>query len=356
MYKVLLLTRYSRLGASSRTRFHQYVPYLDSTGIEVTCAPLLDDDYLVRRYSGSHMSTLSLLRTYLRRICFMRRAKQFDVVWVEKEMLPWILSPIELGLFPANVPLVVDYDDAMFHQYGRHRHSVVRTLLGGKIDAVMSRADLVIAGNDYLAEHARRSGARRVELLPTVVDITRYEVIPSPQGRPLTIGWIGSPATAPYLHHIEHSLREITSSRNVRIVAVGAYPSQLHDLPIEVRPWSEGAEAAEIQQFDIGIMPLPDGGWERGKCAYKLIQYMACGKPVVASPVGMNNVVVRHGVEGFLARTEAEWNNALTILGDDASLRWQMGAAGRALVESEYCLQITGPRVAKLLKSVVIRN
>jgi glycosyltransferase involved in cell wall biosynthesis len=226
-------------------------------------------------------------------------------------------------------------------------------LLGEKIDAVMRRADLVIVGNKYLGDRARQAGARRVELLPTVVDVFKYSVAPSVSVEPITIGWIGSPSTARHLHHISPVLREMVESCGARIVAVGANIEQLSGLPVQVKSWSEHGEVADIQQFDIGIMPLPDEPFERGKCGYKLIQYMACGKPVVASPVGVNNVIVREGVEGFLPKTISQWGAALRNLCDDPSLRKRLGAAGRKRVEAEYSLQVAAPRLEELLRSVV---
>lgn len=349
--RVLLLSRYGRLGASSRLRSYQYLPYLTSCGFDVTVAPFFGNDYVAGMYAGK-VSHVGVLRSYLTRLRFMLRARRFDLVWVEKEMLPWIPSWIELGLFPSGVPLVVDYDDAVFHRYDQNSLTVVRRLLGRKIDAVMRRADLVIVGNDYLGERARQAGARRIEFLPTVVDASRYIVSSTATGRRLTIGWVGSPSTAHYLNLIAPALQELTVSRGVRVVAVGANPAQLQDLPIEVRPWSEDTEVAEIQQFDIGIMPLPDEPFERGKCGYKLIQYMACGKPVVASPVGVSAVIVRPGIDGFLATTVAEWSESLRMLCDDTSLRQRMGVAGRARMEKEYSLQVAAPRLEQLLRSI----
>jgi len=136
----------------------------------------------------------------------------------------------------------------------------------------------------------------------------------------------------------------------VRVVAIGPKPAHFQQLPIEVRPWSEGTEAAEIQQFDIGIMPLSDSLWERGKCGYKLIQYMACGKPVVASPVGVNTEIVRDGKNGFLASDSRSWLEALMRLTSDADLRRRMGHDGRVAVEERYCLDVAAPRVEAILR------
>lgn len=350
--RVLFLSRYGRLGASSRLRFYQYRAHLELLGFEVTIAPLLGNDYVTGLYRGN-IPIVRVLRSYLVRLGLILRAKQFDVVWVEKEMLPWLPAWVELGLFPNSMPMVVDYDDATFHRYDLNQFSLVRSLLGKKIDAVMRRADLVTVGNDYLGDRARKAGAPRVELLPTVVDVTRYAVVAPAVDRPVTIGWIGSPSTAHYLRLLEPVLLDIVRSRGARVVTVGANAEQLKGLPIEVRPWSEQSEVMEIQLFDIGIMPLPDEPFERGKCGYKLIQYMACGKPVVASPVGANRVIVREGAEGFLPVEFSQWGDVLRKLCDDPSLRERLGAAGRMKVETEYSLQVMAPRLEKLLRSVV---
>jgi len=333
---------------------YQYLPYLWDAGVDVTVAPLFGDDY-VRDLYGGKVARLSVLKAYVARLGFMLRAGRFDAVWVEKEILPWVPAWLELGLFPAKVPLVVDYDDAVFHRYDQHQSSLVRTLLGRKIDRVMLRADLVVAGNEYLASRARIAGAARVEILPTVVDMARYGVsAPESGGQAFpTIGWIGSPATAHFLHLIAPALHEVVARGLAQVVAVGANAGQLSSLPITVLPWTEATEVTDIQRFDIGIMPLPDAPFERGKCGYKLIQYMACGKPVVASPVGVNSTIVRDGVDGFLASTHQEWVSALTGLLADPGLRQRMGHAGRLRIENEFSLQKAAPRFATLIDSVL---
>src|SRR5205807_236821 len=191
----------------------------------------------------------------------------------------------------------------------------------------MREARLVIVGNDYLAGHARRAGGRRREYLPTVIDASRYRVATAAADATYTIGWIGSPLTARYLPLVRDALAEVCRDERARVMVVGAGPVTLDSVPIEARPWSEATEVAELERFDVGIMPLPDGPWERGKCGYKLIQYMACGRPVVASPVGMSAQIVEHGVTGLLARTSADWVAALRALRDPA-LRARMPWAG----------------------------
>lgn len=354
MSKVLFLSRYARLGASSRLRLYQYIPYFQDAGLDAALVPFFGDDYVLGLYTGK-VAKFPILKAYAARLRIMLKAGRFDAVWVEKEMLPWIPAWLELGLLPAKARLIVDYDDAVFHRYDGHRFRVVRGLLGKKIDRVMQRANLVVAGNDYLASRAREAGAARVEILPTVVDTTRYGVtvaVPGAHQLPV-IGWIGSPLTAKYLLSIAPALQEIVSRKLARVIAVGADVGLLNDLPVEVQPWTEATEVDDIQRFDIGIMPLPDSPFERGKCGYKLIQYMACGKPVVASPVGVNSTIVRDRVDGFLASTHQEWISALTKLIADPELRQQMGCAGRHRIENEFSLQRAAPRFVSLINSVV---
>jgi glycosyltransferase involved in cell wall biosynthesis len=352
--QLLILSRYARLGASSRLRIYQFIAFLEQAGFQLTVEPLLDNKYITNLYAGQRARLPDIVKTYLKRLFFINNSTDFNLVWVEKELLPWLPAWFELGLLSNRTPLIVDYDDATFHQYDQHRFALIRWLLGNKIDAIMHRANLVIAGNTYLADRARQAGARRVEILPTVVDTASYSVATRKErAQEVTIGWIGSPATAHYLHLIAPALHEVVKTRNVRLLAVGANASQLESLPIETITWTEASEVDEIQQFDIGIMPLPDEPFARGKCGYKLIQCMACGKPVVASPIGANAEIVRDGIEGFWALSQADWVAVLTRLIDDTSLRISMGNAGRARVEAAYSLDTAAVRLVELLRSVV---
>ena len=356
--RILALTKYGSLGASSRLRTLQYLPSLRASGMTVDVRELLDDRYIQDMYAG-RISAAHVGGRYLQRFHNLRCAQQYDLVWAEKELLPWLPSFIELGLLPRSVRLVVDYDDALFHQYDQHRRWAVRQLLGSKIDSVMKRADLVLAGNEYLAVRARAAGCRRVEWMPTVVDLARYQLATenrASKADPVRIGWIGSPATAGYLATVAPALKSLAISRDVQCIAIGARPDQVAHTPFNAVRWTESEEANLLSKLDIGIMPLPDAPWEKGKCGYKLIQYMACGLPVVASPVGVNSSLVRHGKNGFLASNETEWKQALACLVGDPELRRSMGQQGRAMVEETYSLQRQAPRLQALLRQVASKQ
>lgn len=350
--RLLVLSRYDRLGASSRLRTRQYLAWLEAAGIEVTTAPFFDNEYLERLYLGKKPG-FRAAGYYLNRYRQLRRASPPDLIWLEKEALPWLPAGMEQWLLPAGVPIVSDYDDAIFHRYDLHRSLVIRRILGRKIDHVMARSALVLAGNPYLAARAVSTGTPRVEIVPTVVDINAYDAahLHEEDGM-VRIGWIGTPSTwRQYMEPMMPVLSQLAREYGAKLRAVGAGATPTPEL--EVMPWAESTESALIQGMDIGLMPLDDTPWSRGKCGYKIIQYMACGVPVVASPVGVNSDIVEDGVTGFLASTPAEWRHAIARLLRDPELRRRMGRAGRRRVEERYSLQVWGPRVADLLHSAV---
>lgn len=349
--KVGLVSRYDCLGASSRLRLFQYERYLLERSLECIRVPFFSDEYLWNQYEQKGTVQSGVLRSYFQRALAGRAFDKSDLLWIEKEALPWVPWGIERVFLPRRVPFVVDFDDAVFHRYDLHRSRIVRWLLGAKLDRLMAAATLVTAGNEYLADRARQAGAAWVEIVPTVVDVENY----APSGldrRPAVpvIGWIGSPSTwDAYMVPMMPLFTDVAQTEAARIHAVGCGSGGGHHSLLDRLPWTEQSEVAQIQAMDIGIMPLTDTPWARGKCGYKLIQYMACGLPVVASPVGVNAEIVEDGVNGFLAETEAEWRSALTRLLRDPDLRHRMGRAGRAKVEAQYSLQVWGPRVAGLL-------
>lgn len=350
--KVLVLTKYDRLGASSRMRSLQYFPWLEQTGLVLTVQSLLSDVALSKRYQQGNYNIWSLLKAYYRRISILRARRQFDVVWIEKEALPWFPLWVERSLL-RGVPYVLDYDDAIFHNYDQHPNIWIRRILGRRLDGLMADARLVVGGNGYLAQRAGDAGAAWVEVVPTVIDIERY---PAPQKELSArievprIVWIGSPATAHYLQEIREALQALSMCVPYVLRIIGGGSVDLPGVEVESINWAETTEFESISACMIGIMPLADSLWERGKCGYKLIQYMACGLPVVASGVGVNPEIVQHDENGLIANTTDEWVSALSQLLASPILCAQMGAAGRRTVEREYCIQKTGPKIAQLLQ------
>jgi hypothetical protein len=329
----------------------QYFQCVKEAGFTVVHHALLGDEYLHRRYA-KRSAYGAIIRGCAARVAAMRASGRSDLIWLEKEALPWVPFELERALLPRDVPVVLDIDDAIFHQYDLHAGRLARRLLGTKLDRLMAGCRLVMAGSEYLGARARAAGSAWVELVPTVVDLNRYPATSKTVARrqAVVIGWIGSPATAHYLDAIAPVMRTVRERWAVRCIAVGARPDQVAGTPFEAVAWTEESEAQLLGELDIGIMPLPDAPWERGKCGYKIIQYMACRVPVVASAVGANCDIVREGVTGYLVQSEAQWRARVEELIQDAGKRERMGNEGRALVEREYCLQAIAPRVVSLLK------
>ncbi|TKB26132.1 glycosyltransferase family 4 protein [Desulfopila sp. IMCC35006] len=359
--RILALTKYARLGASSRMRTWQYLPFLEKEGFEITVQPLLSDELLRLRYQRGFYGIAALSRAYADRCKNLLQCRKFDIVWIEKEALPWWPLWTERALL-RGVPYVLDYDDAIFHNYDRHASSWVRRIYRRRLDGLMAGSALVIGGNRYLAKRAMDAGATWVEVVPTVIDLARYPVPAKTQtvdGAPDTlprIVWIGSPSTVHYLHLIGEALQAVAEQNPFVLRIIGGSKIGLPGVPVEAMTWSEATETENIRGCAVGIMPLLDSPWERGKCGYKLIQYMACGLPVVASGVGGNPEIVKSGENGFIANNTDDWVNALQRLLGDRLLCARMGASGRRRVEETYCLQQTGPVVAGLLRTVVARH
>lgn len=354
--KVLLLSKYPRKGASSRLRSFQYFPFLKEQGVEVVISPLFDERYLNLLYETGRKPRFHSVLLYLRRLWAFIQCFRYDVVWIEYELLPYMPAFGERLLKLFSRPYVVDYDDAVFHNYDLSGNRWVRRLLGRKIDAVMRNASVVIAGNKYLADRARQAGADRVVLIPTVVDWVRYQPQSFSEDEDPIIGWIGSPSTQKYVIGIRDAIALACRETGARLVLVGATPAvadELPGIPVEVLPWSEDSEAELVGKMSVGIMPLEDGPWERGKCGYKLIQYMACAVPVVASPVGVNPAIVEESHCGLLAESPDDWSKSLRGLLDSRERRGEMGRAGRLAVESHYSLQVQAPVLHQVLLSAL---
>jgi glycosyltransferase involved in cell wall biosynthesis len=351
--EILALTRYNTSGASSRFRFYQFIPYLQQNGWNVTVHSLLRENYINHLYSNTPLPFLNIIKSYFERVLYLLRKRRYDIIWLQQEAFPWIPAWFETALLKSYVPIVIDYDDAFFHRYDQHTSKIVKLFLKDKIDKIMSCADVVIAGNKYLADRAVKNKSKKVIILPTVVDIEKYKPVAQKADNSFIVGWIGAPNTAKYIFTIQKALEEIAQEENVKIVLVGTGNFKLDNVPIEIRNWNETTEVKEIQSFDVGIMPLDDSDWEKGKCGFKLIQYMACGKPVIGSPVGVNRIIIVNGINGFLANNTDEWLKYFRIIKNDFALRIKMGSVGRAMVEEEYSLQAISPKLIQIFNNLL---
>lgn len=352
--RLLAFTRHGSIAASTRQRLLQYVPHLEAAGVAV------EYEALIHQRAGQALTEQKkddrweVARSYMRRMKRLAGSDPADIVWVYAELFPYLPGWFENFLLSRRERVVIDLDDAFFHNYDRSERPLVRTLLGKKFEQLLSHASACCCGNAYIRDYAAQY-CDNTPIFPTVVDTDFYRPLPVPRAsEAVVIGWIGSPATwgyvTPYLGILSDICRE--HGAKLRVVGAGAKAEGNRFPGLELVEWREDREVQDVQLMDIGIMPLTDHFWSQGKSGYKLIQYMACGLPVVASPVGANNDIIEAGVNGFLCDDMLEWKARLTQLILDPSLRQRMGAAGRQRVEDRFSLKVHAPRLIELLKSL----
>jgi glycosyltransferase involved in cell wall biosynthesis len=373
--KVVIFPRYDESQATTRVRVIQYLPYLEEAGISAEVFPILSSAGISGR-SGFFSFAGARIRSYYRvwRKLFGERGTD-SIIHIHCELFPFIPFWLEYGYLSllGKKKYIIELDDAWFHRYDANSSAIIRLILGEKINFLMKNSALLIAGNQYIADRGKLAGAKHIEIIPTVVDVEKYknyrltakrfsssnedQIINTDNKlneksiKPV-IGWIGSPATTKFLLLLSDVIRTLDKEGIASFVAIGADPEQIKMLPIRVIQWSEQVELETLHQFDIGIMPLIDSLFERGKCGFKIIQYMASSLPVVASPVGANRSIVLHDVTGFLASTDGEWIKCLSLLCSDQDLRQKMGKEGMRRADELYSLKVAYPRFVKALKSV----
>ena len=339
-----------------RFRVEQWARCLEPARFEFTFVPFEDaalHEIIYRRGSYAKKASL-MLRAFVRRLAVLPMARRFDVVFLHREAAlagPALIEPL---LARQGVPIVFDFDDAIWVPYVSPANRFLSYFkCFGKAAAICRLSAQVIVGNSYLAEYAHDYN-RHVTIIPTTIDTQAYaEPIRtgSDTGGPVTIGWTGSYSTLQHLDTLRPCLQALARRCPFRLDVIGTSSYQLDGVQTRAQRWRAQSEVSDLQRFDIGIMPLPDDDWSRGKCGLKLLQCMALGIPVVGSPVGVSAEIVRDGVNGFLAATEGEWLARLSSLINDPDLRRRIGAAGRRTVEERYAAAIWAPRFGAILRS-----
>ena len=341
---ILFLTKYDDLAASSRLRAFLYQKKIDSSRSNVDVQPLLSNVYLEKKFKKQHVSFIYLIYLFFRRVFFLLNIAKYEVIVIHIELFPFIPPIFEWLLFKTNKKIYFDYDDAIFHTYDLSENLLIKSFLSSKIAYLMKMSDGVIAGNTYIEKYAKKSGATNILVLPTVINIDDYAKAPKKTitGKNFTIGWIGSPSTSKYLEIVREPLSRLGNKASITLYIVGGDSTQkisIDNINIVYVEWSEKSEQKALSEFDVGIMPLHDEPWDKGKCAFKLIQYMASFLPVVASNVGMNTEIIFNRGTGYVAENSNEWFESLYKIYCDHNLRKTMGSNGRILVEKDFTIQ-----------------
>ncbi len=246
---------------------------------------------------------------------------------------------------------IYDMDDAFWTHPRQLKQIGSRLRDPERISKMLRMVDLVLAGNEFLASFARQHNAC-VRVFPTVVDTNRYCPRPEHQDDIVTIGWVGRWTSTPYLQALDSVVERLGAMHsNVELLLIGADATRFSGVPVKTHPWRLETEIEDVARIDVGIMPLPDDTYARGKCGLKLLQYMALGIPSVASPMGVSKTIIQDGFNGFLADSDDEWVEKLTRLIVDNRLREKLGKAGRKTVESYFSVERAGPELLEILST-----
>jgi glycosyltransferase involved in cell wall biosynthesis len=365
--RLLALSPIPEEGAGCRFRIAQFIPYLASVGIDVTLRSLFNAEFFDLVYKPGHYlrKAVTFAGLSVKRLDSLRDVSRFDLILLYREMFPIGPAIIERLLGARrSPPIVFDFDDAIFlPSVSDANHFISALKQPGKVATIIRQSDHVIAGNEYLASYARRFNPA-VTVIPTCVDTTKF--VPSPDGwtnngaqasRDPVIGWIGSPTTALYVRRLADVFKRVRERHPfvLRISGTGE-PLEVPGVPTQNIPWSLDGEVQLFNTCDIGVYPLVDDEWSKGKCGFKAIEFMACGVPVVASAVGVNREIIRDGENGLLVSTDDEWVEKLGRLLVDRELRRRLGEQGRRTVEERYSLRVHAPTLARTLRNVVERR
>lgn len=347
--RVAALTQ-GRLVPAARFRVRQNIPNLNNLGIDVTeYCPEISAHAGVPFNLGRWpriarfpiVSAWQSLKIGLR-VPHVYKTRKHDIIWLQRELLPGYLT-LERILKP---PIAFDVDDAIWLSKAS---SVER------VSNIASHATAIIAGNQYIADWFS-SFNNNVAVIPTAVDIDRFSPVEHICEEDFTIGWIGTSTNLPYLEKIAPALSAFLGLHDDAVLLVVSDQAPklptVHQNQIRYLAWSELIEAEAVQKMDVGIMPLPDNEWAKGKCSFKMLQYMACGIPVVVSPVGMNATVLGLGNIGFGVSSIDEWFDALNYLYHNRTTGLKMGKRGREVVKSNFSTDVISNMIAEILKSI----
>lgn len=339
--KVLFLTKYSEQGASSRYRFFNYLRWFEESNIHATYKPLFGDRYIAYLYSRENIrkNIVGILSLFHRIWILLFDIRKFDHIVIEAELLPKLPLKLEMYFLNRMKSFSLDFDDNISANY-------LGTCLEDKIRSIIFKAKFVTVGNHWYFSEFEGN----LIYLPTVIDIDRYPIFKIENKTEKTIVWIGSPSTAKYLLLIEQELVDLSEKSHFILKIIGARIDLDPRINVQYLKWDAETENKELAESTVGIMPLIDSYWEKGKCGFKLIQYMGSGIPVVASTLPANQEIIENGINGFLAKDSQDWIHYLHTILEDDKLAASLGDSARKRIEYFYCYQRWGTRYAEIIK------
>lgn len=341
MKKVLAFVKNGVESASSRQRFFKYLYYWEKAGFKTQINQLVDEDYLLSYNLGFKYSRFKLLLLYIRRIIFLSKyGFQSDIIFIHRgELFPMFPTIFFIKLFHyLGLKIIVDYDDAVFHNYDKN--TWIGRLNQSKLNSIIKLSDCVITGSPYLTDYCKRLNRNVIEI-PTSIDLEEYklEVTEVNKYNPFTIGWIGSKSTSSHLNIILPVLLNFAEKFDAKIKLIG-YDKELNLVNDNVLlvDWIEGRDYDFLKDIHIGVMPLINEDFEKGKCGFKLIQYMASAKPFIATPLEANLKIDKNH-ENLFAETDEDWFLALEQVYNNYAQFKEVGLNNRLVAEQYYSIQ-----------------
>jgi glycosyltransferase involved in cell wall biosynthesis len=327
---------------SQRYRFEQYLDFLDENMIECELSHLISEkDDKILYSPGKYLGKLLIfIKSWIKRYRDVKRAYQFDYIFIQREAFMTGTTYFEKKFAKSKAKLIFDFDDSIWLEDKNEANSKLAFLKNPeKTSTIIALCDKVVAGNDYLANYAKQYN-ENVLIIPTTIDTGWYKPKPQLNKSKIVIGWSGSFTTIKHFENSIEALDEIKMEYGDKVTfkVIGDSNYKYESLNIIGKKWESETEVEDLQDFDIGIMPLPDIEWTRGKCGLKGLQYMGLAIPTIMSPVGVNKEIIEHGVNGFLASTKEEWVQCLSQLIESKELRETLGKAGRKTVEDAYSI------------------
>jgi len=359
--KILFLVPYPTEGASNRLRVEQYLPFLRQEGIEYRVRPFVSRGFYRILYLRGHYikKVAYFILCTINRLFDIIRAINFDIVFIHREAYPIGPPVIESLLRMLGKKIIFDFDDAIFlPSTSKTNVFVERFKNPNKVANIIRMSDYVIAGNAYLKNYADKFN-KNIAVIPTPIDTDRYSRVPNAKKEKerIVIGWMGSVTTQDYLESMKEVFLSISREfHSVHFKIVGGKIDLNGVKNVEFKEWRLEEEIPDLLDFDIGIMPMPDDHWTRGKCGFKIILYMSMGIATVCSPVGVNTDIIKDGENGFLAEDSREWVDKLSRLIKDTDTRGYFSRKGRELAEHFYSLKVNAPQFIGVLKKTHAKN
>ena len=357
--KILFIASHRKDRApGQRFRFEQYFDYLNQKGITCELSFLVNEkNDKVLYKSGHYFSKLLIfIKSYLTRFRDVFHKNDYDIIFIFREALMTRSVFFEKQFRKSKAKLVFDFDDAIWHFDISEANKKFGWLKDpGKTAKIISMCDLIIAGNKYLADYAKHHNDN-VVIVPTTIDTNEYVKVKfdKPETK-ICIGWSGSITTIKHFEYALPFLKELKKKygEKIYIKVIGDSTYENKELGIKGIAWNKENEIEELSTFDIGIMPLPDDEWAKGKCGLKGLQYMALEIPCVMSPVGVNSEIISDGVNGYLANNNNEWVEKISLLIENQELRKQIGTEARKTVEQKYSVNSQKEKYLSLLMGLL---